>query len=164
MMTMTARTWCLLLTGVLALVGPLPVAFAEISVTPGVQEVRVHPGEVLLGTWVFSNTESYPVTTQIEFENWSWDPAKRAMDVATWLSVEPKQFEVGPGQNRTVTFSATVDREKRIPLPPIVGVLALAGGVCWSSSALESPERACARDGMSECSGDACDPADVVSR
>jgi hypothetical protein len=33
-----------------------------------------------------------------------------------------KVVDLGPLQ-------ATVDREKRIPLPPIVGVLALAGGV-----------------------------------
>jgi hypothetical protein len=33
-----------------------------------------------------------------------------------------KVIDLGP-------FKASVDKEKRIPLPPIVGVLALAGGV-----------------------------------
>jgi hypothetical protein len=46
-----------------------------------------------------------------------------------------KVVDLGPLQ-------ATVDREKRIPLPPIVGVLALAGGVVLVIVGARSPERA----------------------
>lgn len=92
----------------MVLVLALPAClYADIRVTPTITQLNLLPGEEKRDSFSVYNEGNKQASVEVEIDDLFKQPTEK-IEVNSWIEVEPKRFNIGPGEIKSIDYKVNV--------------------------------------------------------